>query len=43
VRGIANATCVCDYFSSLDRINLDRVFYVAGQCHVAIPWSCGGE
>ena len=43
VRGIANATCVCDYFSSLDYINLDRVFYVAGQCAVAIPWSCGGE
>lgn len=43
VRGIANATCVCDYFSSLDNLNLDRVFYVAGQCGVAIPWSCGGE
>jgi len=43
VRGIANATCVCDYLSSLDYINLDKVFYVAGQCAVAIPWFCGGE
>ncbi|CAN6288505.1 unnamed protein product [Urochloa humidicola] len=43
VQGIANATCVCDYFSSLDYINLDKVFYVAGQCHVAIPWSCGDK
>ena len=43
VRGIANATCVCDYLSSLDDINLDKVFYVAGQCAVSIPWFCGGE
>ncbi|KAJ1295871.1 hypothetical protein BS78_01G256100 [Paspalum vaginatum] len=43
VRGIADATCVCDHLSSLDHINLDKVFYVAGQCGVAIPWYCGGQ